>query len=59
MTYHTQGEGNGRAIVDEADVRKIRRMYATGMYLQKELAEMFGIHQTTVSKIIRRQIWST
>ena len=36
---------------------KVRVLYWTGKYLQKELAEKYNLHQTTISNIIRNKIW--
>lgn len=34
------------------DIIKIRKLFSTGEYYQRELGEMFGISQATVSKIV-------
>jgi predicted XRE-type DNA-binding protein len=39
------------------DITEIRRLYATGDFTQKELAERFGVNFQQISKIIRRQSW--
>lgn len=39
-----------------ADVMKIRRMYAQG-YLQRQIAEIFGVTQRHVSDIVRGETW--
>lgn len=54
-----QGERNPRAKLTSEQVVEIRRLYSTGNYLQKHLAQMFGIDQTVVSEIVRRAIWKT
>jgi hypothetical protein len=41
------------------DVLLIRTMYASGNYSQQELADSFGVYQTTISHIIRRSNWKT
>jgi len=43
--------------VDWEIVNEIRQLYGNGEFTQKELAERFGIFQTTVSEIIRNVIW--
>lgn len=53
-----KGESNGWAKANDEVVRKIRTMYATGNFSQQEISNEVNIHQTTVSKIIRRQTWS-
>lgn len=39
------------------DVIEIRRLYTTGLY-QYQIAEMFQCSQSTVGRIVRRQVWS-
>ena len=38
-------------------VNEIRKLYATGNYTQKELAEKFNVSQTLISQIILNKIW--
>lgn len=51
-----RGENSGNTKLTDSDVREIRRLYAGG-WLQLEIAGDFGIKQTTVSAIIRRETW--
>jgi hypothetical protein len=37
---------------------EIRSLYATGEWLQREIAEKFGIKHVEVSRIVNRQRWS-
>ena len=53
-----RGELNGRNIFTEDDVRRMRRMYETKEYSQKQLAKIFGTGQTNVSNIVRRATWA-
>jgi hypothetical protein len=46
------------AILKNADVRRIRRLYATGKYIYREIAEKFGVDTETVGDIIRGQTWT-
>lgn len=39
-------------------VREIRRMYATGDYSQKDLAQRFGVSGKSVCHIVRRKTWA-
>ncbi|WP_165612865.1 hypothetical protein [Mycolicibacterium fortuitum] len=39
-------------------VREIRRMYATGDYSQKELAQRFGVSGKSVCHIVHRKTWA-
>lgn len=51
-----RGENHSKAILSEADVLYIRsRKKYFG--LQKELSEMFKIHNSVISAIINRKIW--
>lgn len=52
-----KGRDNGRAKVTEEAVKDIRRLYDTGDWTQAELAEQFGVNQSMVSKIVRRENW--
>lgn len=45
---------NGQCKLSVANVRSIRRKYATGKWLQRELAAEYGVSQTLISAIIRR-----
>jgi hypothetical protein len=42
----------------ETDVREIRRLYASGNYFQREIADMFNTTQFNVSWIVRGKGWS-
>ncbi len=53
---NSTGERNGNAKLTSADVRFIRRRYSSGV-TQQALADRFGLDQTTVSDIVRRQLW--
>lgn len=52
-----RGDLNPAAKITEADVRKIRALYATGQYRQIDLARRFGLTQWPISAIIRRKTW--
>jgi len=52
-----KGEANGSAILTRDDVIEIRELWATGEYLQRELAEMFGISEGAIGHIVRRETW--
>jgi len=52
-----QGENNGRAKVSRSQVDQIRSLYAKGNISQAKLSEMFGIHQTNISRIIIYKGW--
>jgi RNA polymerase sigma factor (sigma-70 family) len=50
------GAGNANAKLDERQVKLIRTYYKGG-FKQKELAELFGVKQGTISAIITRKSW--
>lgn len=52
-----RGVVNGRAVLNEEQVRDIRKLYATGL-TQREIGEMYGLRDTTISAITRRKRWS-
>jgi DNA-binding MarR family transcriptional regulator len=52
-----KGEDNSHSKLTRDQVRRIRQLYSTGRYTQKELASQFGISSSTISQIVRRVIW--
>lgn len=52
-----RGTRHGMSKLTESAVAEMRALYATGSFKQKDLATMFGIHQTIVSHILRREAW--
>lgn len=52
------GERHGMAKLTEKNVLEIRRRYAAGES-QKRLAESFGVNQPHISRIVRRENWTT
>lgn len=55
---HAVGMVHGRSKLTADQVREIRRLYSTGQYLQRELGKRFGVHQTTIGYICRRESWA-
>lgn len=53
-----RGETHGAAKVNDAIVRQIRAEYAVGNTSTVKLAEKFGIHFSTVARIVNRKRWS-
>lgn len=53
-----RGKRNGNAKLTASEVRRMRRMYASGEYYQSALAEYFGVTQVTVSRIINGRLWA-
>lgn len=52
------GENHGNAKLTYENVADIRSKYASGSYLQKELARIFGVSQVTICRIVRGEQWS-
>ena len=52
-----KGEDIWWAKLTEKDVKRIRKLYASGRHNQTELSEIFGVYQTLISRIIRRKAW--
>jgi len=51
------GERNGRAKLTEQQASEIRRLYAEQRTRQVDLAARFGVSQSVVSLVLRREIW--
>lgn len=52
-----KGESHGISKLTEQDVRMIIYMYKTGDFTQREIAEIYKIHQVHVSRIIMKKRW--
>lgn len=55
---HTRGERQPTHKLTEAEVLKIRSLYAGGNVSQDELGRRFGVGQAQVGRIIRRERWA-
>jgi len=53
----TIGSTVGDAVLNEAKVLDIRSRYAQGDITQKELAAIYNISRSTMSRVIRRESW--
>jgi len=53
----SKGEAHGLAKLSDEDVIGMRKLYATGKYTQAELGEMFGVSESNIGLIVRREIW--
>jgi hypothetical protein len=53
----SEGEKNGRAKLTEEDVIEIREKYASGKYSQVNLAYIYGVHQSHISRIVNNGEW--
>ena len=51
------GEAHPHAKLSESKVRKVRRLYRSGAWTQRALAEKFGVNQRLIWMIIHRKIW--
>lgn len=52
------GSRNGMAKLTEEDVKKIRRLHASGRYYHRELAEMFGVSRATIGAVLSGRLWN-
>lgn len=52
------GESIGTSKLKDGDVRKIKEMIASGKYIYKQIAELFGVSATAIGRIKRNQNWS-
>lgn len=52
-----QGTDFPHAKLDEYKVREIRRLFASGAWTKKSLADSFGVSATVVSTVISRTAW--
>ena len=49
------GENHGRCKLTDVEVAEIRKLYSQGGYVQRELAEMYGVAGSHVSEIVNYQ----
>lgn len=57
VTVEQQARNTRKNIHTEEDVLLIRKLYSTGNYTQKELAEIFKDSQGNISNIITNKTW--
>ena len=53
-----RGERNGHAKLTETEVIEIRTLYASGAWLQRDLATKFGLRLNAINRIICRKRWA-
>lgn len=53
-----RGEKHPLSKLKEQDVRMIIYMYRTGLFLQREIAEIYNVLQNTVSRILNQKRWN-
>lgn len=58
LEKHQTGEDNNRAKLNEQDVKEILRLLRDTQMSQREIAEMYGVDQTTISDIHLGRNWS-
>lgn len=52
-----RGTSNPKAKLTESDVKEIRKRYKAGVVMISTLAEAYGVHPTTISRIIHGIRW--
>jgi len=52
-----KGEKSGKAILDEICVTLIREIYANGKTTHLALAKFFGVGESTIANIVKRNSW--
>jgi len=53
-----KGENNGNSKLRNSDVSKIKSISNSGDISQSELGSMFGVSQTTISRVLLGKTWS-
>lgn len=53
-----KGEEHGMCKITPDIVRSIRALYGGGNYTQKKLSKLYGLGQTQIGRIVRRESWS-
>ena len=53
----TAGEKNGRAVLTQAKVMRIRELSATGLS-ERKIAAHFDVGRTTIQRIVKRETWA-
>jgi predicted XRE-type DNA-binding protein len=54
----SKGEHRPASKLTQEDIIKIRRLHELGMYSQREIADMFNVHQTKISQIVLGKSWN-
>jgi len=58
MSHKKVGGKNPNSKLMDSDVLEMRRLYSSGEYLQRELADIFDVGVPTVTNIINRKRWT-
>lgn len=51
------GCGNRSAKLSNKDIQKIKTLWSSGTYIQKEIALLFDVKQSTISRILSGKTW--
>lgn len=57
LSEEKKGEANPAVVLKEKDVRIIIYMHRIGLFLQREIAKIYNVHQATISYIITKKNW--
>ena len=57
VNHVKKGEANASAVLLEENVRKIREL-AKENVIYNDIAKQFGIHPSTVYRIVKRKLWA-
>lgn len=52
-----RGEYHPQSKLTEDTVKQIKKLYATSQFVQRELAEKFGVCRSTIGSIVREKTW--
>lgn len=57
LSKKMQGELNGHSKLTQDDVSKIRELWLSTDFLQKDIAKIFGVARTTINAIVNKYNW--
>jgi len=52
-----RGETHGHTVLTETQVRRVRQLYETGSFTQKEIAARYGVGVGTIGGIVNGKTW--
>lgn len=55
----TIGENNGMAVLTKKQVKRIRKLYKTGLYRYIDLVRKFRVSKSNIHRIILRKTWKS
>lgn len=53
-----RGTDNGNSKLSDDDVVKIRELYETGRFTHRELAEIYGVNSSSITRAINKKSWN-